>query len=561
MTLRGGALATDGRLDYTYGHHLPISREGRQHRPWRLLVVDEDPVVHEGLGYALAGAQVGGCPLELLHAYSLAEGESLLASAASRPGQQWLTIPNSELTGQPVQVYLEINDESGEHGSDLVDGLAALVMAGFRTATLLTRLRSLAHYDPLSRLPNRPLFITLLDSALNSGRDWVVAIVDIDHFSSITNTLGYRIGDALLRAVAARLKAALEVRDFRLARIGTDSFAVLAPLAEFAVGDLLSLFNPPVEVESYQLPVSVTVGVTHAKDISGGGEDVLKGASMALKLAKQQARGSYRSFVPNMAMEAEVRLRLLQDLRQALLEGVLDVHYQPQVNLSDGQPVGVEALVRWEHPTLGMIPPDRFIDVAERSGLIVELGEFVLRRACSDMVELAARGLPRLRVAVNVSMNQFRSPRFLPFVHSVLAETGLDPSLLELEITESMVMNDVHTVVTTLNAIKALGVSVALDDFGTGFSSLSYLRLLPIDRLKVDRSFVRDVDGGQSGAKIAHMIVSLGLTLGMSLIAEGIEASAEADILQDWGCQEGQGFQFARPMNRLALIRWLRVPV
>lgn len=515
-------------------------------RPLRLQVCHGDQLVHAALRFALGGVKVGGRALDVLHATTAAEGE------VQRQGSgDWQHVPLNI-----AEAHLETSGL--RQPAAVLETVATLLAGAFRTVSLFSRLRSLAHYDQLCQLPNRPLFITMLDAALQSGRDWVVAVVDIDHFSSVSHALGDRLGDALLQAVAERLKQALSDRGAELARIHTDNFAILIPRGSFSASEIQGLFADPLSVDHYQLPVSLTAGMVDASEIAGGGETLLKCASTALKLAKQQARGACRSFEPAMADEIEQRVRLLHDLKAALAKGQLEVHYQPQVSLADGRPVGVEALLRWQHPQRGMIPPDVFIGLAERSGLIVDLGEFVLARACRDFAVWQAAGLPVSRVGVNVSIAQFKSPRFLPAVLEALRENGLAAQALELEITESMLMSDPLGVVGNLNALKSMGVTVALDDFGTGFSSLSYLRTLPIDRLKVDRSFVRDIDSGEQGAKIAEMVVSLGKTLGMQIIAEGIEREVEATALAGLGCHEGQGYLYARPMSAAALADWLR---
>lgn len=529
-----------------------VGRPALVNRPWRMLVVNDNPLVHEALRFALAGSEILGQSLELMHADSLPEAQGMMTGQTG-----WIRLPgHGDSSGL---IYLEADRRLLDEQLNLSELFSGLLGAAMRTVQLLGRVRSLAYFDQLCRLPNRPMFINLLDEALQERRDWVVAITDIDYFSSVTNALGYRLGDGLLRAVAQRLESSLGRRGYQLARINTDNFAILAPADEFDIHQILSLFVKPLTVEDYQLPVSMTAGMVYVGDVpESTGEAVLKCAATALKMAKHQARGSFRCFAPNMALEVEERVQLLHDLKATLAQRGLDVHYQPQVSLADGCPVGVEALVRWRHPVWGMVAPDRFIGIAERTGLIVDLGEFVLERACRDQVAWRQRGLPPLRVAVNVSMTQFRSPRFLPAIRRVLAETGIRPVDLELEITESMVMNDVQIVISTLQAIKALGVTVAIDDFGTGFSSLAHLHTLPIDRLKVDRSFVHDIDEGNPGGKIAEMIVSLGHTLGKCIIAEGIEQAATAEVLRGWGCQEGQGYLYARPMPGNELANWLQ---
>jgi len=520
--------------------------------PWRLLVISDDAQIQEAIRFGLADCELGGRSIELLQIGTMAEAANLM-----RGVDGWQRVAVDE--DSPVRVYAYHPREDLRQSQLSFGAVFSSLLAGaLRSRQLLGQVRSLACFDQLCRLPNRPMFINLLDEALGRGGAWVVAIADIDYFSSVTNALGYPLGDAMLRAVAGRLESAFKPRGYTLARINTDNFALLAPADSFDVQEILGLFADPVAVEDYELPVSITVGMVYADDApERSGDAVLKCAATALKMAKHKARGAFRCFAPNMATQLEQRVQLVYDLKGALAQQRLEVHYQPQVALADGRPVGIEALVRWPHPQRGMIAPDLFIDIAEKTGLIVELGEFVLERACRDQVELQAAGCGCLRVAVNVSMIQFKSPRFLPALRRVIQQTGIRPQDLELEITESMVMNDVQTVISTLYEVKTLGVTVAIDDFGTGFSSLAHLHTLPIDRIKVDRSFVRDLDAGKPGGKIAEMIVSLGHTLDKRIIAEGIEQPSEVDILRHWGCHEGQGYFYGRPMPKSGLLDWL----
>ncbi|MBS1198652.1 MAG: GGDEF-domain containing protein [Proteobacteria bacterium] len=525
-------------------------------KPWKIIVAGEKPLF-DAIRQGLSGLHIGGRKIEVIaeggdDEMLLLHGNCAIVALA----------PDSLAGGRVAKIYLAAEAVETGRGLHPCEVFAALIEKVLHGERQLEGLRAQRFFDPLCNLPNRSLFVSILDKVLEQSRNWAVAIIDIDQFSSITNALGYSLGDTLLQAVAGRLQMALEASGHRIGRIGNDSFALLAPQEIFDQNAVFALFADPLKVNDYPLHVSITMGLVLAAEVQGNAETVLKCASTALKTGKHQLRGTCRRFAPTMAAELEERVQLAYDLKSALAGeaaecGGLEVHYQPQVDLADGRPVGVEALVRWRHPRLGMIMPDRFIFIAEQAGLIVDLGEFVLERACRDQCEWLAQGLPPLRMAVNVSMQQFRSSRFLPAVGRVLAETGIAVDCLELEITESMLMGDTQAVVATMREVKALGVKIAMDDFGTGYSSLSHLQILPIDRLKVDRSFVRDIEAGNAGARIAEMIVSLGRTLGIEIVAEGIERFEVVETLRQWGCHEGQGYYYGRPMPSSALTAWL----
>jgi EAL domain-containing protein (putative c-di-GMP-specific phosphodiesterase class I) len=284
----------------------------------------------------------------------------------------------------------------------------------------------------------------------------------------------------------------------------------------------------------------------------------MQDANIALKRAKLEHRGHYCYYTRSMGGEMRARVRLMQDLRQALGGGSLYLLFQPQINLDDGKAVGAEALLRWRTESGQLVPPDQFIPLAEDSGLIVAIGDWVLRGACQQLVALKHAGFGQFRMAVNVSVVQFRHPDFIGMLERVIAETGVDPANVELEITESVAMLDPERIVALLNRIKEFGFTVAIDDFGTGFSSLAYLQRLPVDRLKIDRGFVGRIAFEGEGKNIAEMIIDLGRNLGMGVIAEGVEDAAQADYLRTRGCHEAQGFLYARPLDATALLDWLR---
>jgi EAL domain-containing protein (putative c-di-GMP-specific phosphodiesterase class I) len=304
--------------------------------------------------------------------------------------------------------------------------------------------------------------------------------------------------------------------------------------------------------------VTATMGLTQFLGNGIAGRDALKDANIALKLAKKSRRGGFVMFSAEMGADIRERVRLLQALRHAVESERLFVVYQPQVNLNTSAFVGVEALIRWRNEDGSFVPPDRFIPLAEASGMIVAIGDWVLRVACHELVRLQALGLPDLRMSVNVSQIQFRHPEFLEKLRLAIVETGINPTCLELEITESVAMDDPDFMLETLHKIRKMDISIAIDDFGTGYSSLSHLRQLPIDRLKIDRAFVTELNSAILGGHIASMVIELGRKLNLTVIAEGIEDEGQATTLKSMGCHEGQGYLYAKPMASSQLVQWVQ---
>jgi diguanylate cyclase len=419
-------------------------------------------------------------------------------------------------------------------------------------------LSNLAFYDSLSRLPNRTFFVSYLDQTIIAGdTNKTVALIDIDHFSEFNHAVGYANGDSLLCAVAKRIKESLG-SECMLARIVSDNFAIVGPASGINPYALGEIFRFPFVLPDCEMSVSVTMGFTDLQEIQGSGADALKAASIALKLAKANRRGRYEYYASTMENDICHRLEIYQNLRKVLHEKGLAVYYQPQTNLASGRVIGVEALVRWQRKDGEFNPPDQFISIAEHTSLIVDLGAFVFAESCRQLAKWQKNGLQDLRMAINVSMAQFRSRQFLPFVEAILEQTGADSRMLEVEITESMVMNNYGSVIHTLTRLREMGITVAMDDFGTGFSSLGYLQSLPIDRIKVDRSFVKDLGTSDRAGTIAKMIVNLGNTLGLTVIGEGIETCEQEKILRDWGCHEGQGFLWSPAITADAFEPWIR---
>jgi diguanylate cyclase (GGDEF)-like protein len=430
-------------------------------------------------------------------------------------------------------------------------------------ASSQTRARHLALHDALTDLPNRVLLAERLNQALVHARRHgdapAVLCLDLDRFKEVNDAPGHPVGDLLLREVAARLRACTRETD-TVARLGGDEFAVVQvgasqpAEAEALCGRLLEVLGAPCRLDGQEVVVGASVGVALAPVDGDDPATLLRHADIALYRAKGEGRGTFRFFEEDMNRELQARRALERDLRRALDESRFELHYQPQVELGSGRTVGVEALLRWRHPERGVVPPNEFIPSAEETGLIVPIGAWVLRTACAQ-----ALAWPGLRVAVNLSAAQFRQPGLAETVAQALRETGLDPGRLELEITEGVLLEDTVTAVTTLHALRSLGVRIAMDDFGTGYSSLSYLRRFPFDKIKIDKSFVADLDGSRSAdaAAIVRAVVSLGSSLGMTTTAEGIEAEAQAELLRAEGCDEVQGYHFGRPMPPADLTRWL----
>ena len=440
----------------------------------------------------------------------------------------------------------------------LLEVFASSIGVCLANVALVSRLRRQAYVDPVLALPNRLHLVEEIDRriALGEADDFRVTLVDIDHFAEINDALGHGYGDRLLLAIAERLRGSLP-EGALLARVAGDAFGIFSRRGELAPENLQAMFLAPFEFDDTQQTLSATLGLANLADVEGGGIDALKAASIALKRAKQRQRGHYAYYTRDMAVKVRNRVKLLEDLRGAFAGQRLFLHYQPQVRLDDGRLIGFEALLRWRTDDGQLVPPDRFIPLAEHSGLIVPVGEWVMRTAMALQKRLCDEGLRGLRMAINVSVVQFRHPDFLATVDSALAASGVDPRAIELEITESVAMLEADALVRMLEELRARGLQIAVDDFGTGFSSLSYLQKLAIDRLKIDRSFINQISEASGARSIAAMVVDLGRSLGLRVIAEGVEDEAQAHRLRELGCHEAQGFHYARPMDEHQLRGWI----
>lgn len=430
------------------------------------------------------------------------------------------------------------------------------------------RLQFLAHHDVLTGLPNRSLFLDRLKQSLSQAR-WhkrLVAVLffDADRFKNINDTLGHDVGDQLLQAIAQRLVGSLRERD-TVARFGGDEFVmVLNDIASSSdVGQLakkiLAAMQPPFVVNNVTLHVTASIGISlfPADGEEAGG--LLSKADVAMYRAKDLGRNHYQFYSTEMGARALERLSMENSLRLALERDQFVLHYQPQVDVSDGRIIGVEALLRWQHPDTGLVSPLEFIPLLEETGLIIPVGEWVLHTACAQLAQWRKNGCD-LRMAVNLSSIQFNSPGLLQVITDTLVANQLSPECLELEITESILMRRDGSAAAILMSLDEMGIHLGLDDFGTGYSSLSYLRRFPIHTLKIDRSFIRDIPDDAEDSAITHAIIVMGKTLKLELIAEGVETKIQADYLQSLGCHIMQGFLFSQPLPAVEVTKLLAAP-
>lgn len=431
------------------------------------------------------------------------------------------------------------------------------------------RIKYLATHDTLTDLPNRAMFNELLGVSIKAAhryrRQCAVLFIDLDRFKIINDSLGHAAGDALLVEMADRLRGGVRASDV-VARLGGDEFVVLLneiaerEQAATAASHLLSLICKPLELNSHECRVTASIGIAMFPNDGADELALMKNADIAMYFAKQEGKNDIRFFSDNIQAQSVDRLTLETSLRYALERNELRLHYQPKRNVATGQIVGVEALLRWVHPDLGMLPPNRFIPLAEETGLIVPIGRWVMKTACAQNVAWQRDGLPPLSMAVNVSPRQFSDENLLRDVDHALAASGMDPKLLQIEITESMVMLNVEKAVQLLDAIQSRGVRLAIDDFGTGYSSMSIMKRFPIDTIKIDRSFVRDLPDNSEDKAIAQAIIGMGKALGLTIVAEGVETSAQQEFLREHACDEIQGFLCSRPVPADAIAELMQLP-
>ena len=453
-------------------------------------------------------------------------------------------------------VYVDVSDLVTPLDAEIIGVFTAQLNASLRNLTLIEQLRLQAFVDELLGIPNRARLIAEVDE-LNSAQkeDAALALIDIDDFSAVNELMGHRYGDQLLKALALRFQQSLD-SSVTLARVTGNAFGLLGPRRVVNPQYVKAVLDVPLVVDSRPHRVTVTTGLVLLEADYQSGADCLKNATVALKQAKRLARSGHVYYTADIGDMARTRAQMLADLHTAFDMGQLLLMYQPQIDLRDGALIGIEALMRWRRTDGTLVPPDQFIPVAEQSGLIVHLGDWALQVACKDMKLLIARDMAPARVAVNISLEQFKKPDFDTSVINAIKYSGLDPNRLELEITESVAMLGLDHVMEQLNRLRSHGITVSIDDFGTGYSSLSQLERLPLDRIKIDKAFVRQIDADDNG-RIARLIAELGETLGLRVLAEGIEDRRSWDVLIEMGCHEGQGFFIARPMELEPLIAWI----
>ena len=418
------------------------------------------------------------------------------------------------------------------------------------------RIQHLAHFDQLTGLPNRSLlqdhFKYALSLAHRSGEHLAVMFLDLDHFKNVNDTLGHTLGDQLLMAVAKRLKSAVREED-TVSRLGGDEFIFILPGtdengAAQVAEKLLGVFAESFSIGHHELLATPSIGIAIYPQDGQDMEILSKNADAAMYRAKQAGRNTFRFFTQEMQAHSARTLQLSNALRHALANGQLQLHFQPQVSMQDGRIVGAEALVRWQHPELGMVSPAEFIPIAEASGQIIQIGEWVLRSAVNQMKAWMDEGLPPMVIAVNLSAVQFRHANLPDLVSAVLDEAGLSPGQLELELTEAVAMDDPLAAIAVMDKLHQRGVRMSIDDFGTGYSSLSYLKRFKVYKLKIDQSFVRDLTEDPEDQAIVAAIINLAESLGLHTIAEGVETEGQIDFLQTHGCEEIQGYYISKPL-------------
>ena len=522
-------------------------------------IVEVNPAFVAQSGYAPEEA-VGRNPRLLASGHTPPEEYNRIWAQLQATGHWRGELVDRQRDGQLSPKWMSISLVRDEQGQVTHHIAHAIDLREIKAAE--QRILHLAHHDHLTGLPNRVLLRARLDQAMAQARRdqgrLAMLFIDLDRFKDINDSLGHHVGDALLVEVAQRLRQVVRGNDI-VARLGGDEFVlVLAGLEEgdggasaaaTVAGKVLQALRQPIRVEGHELHTGASIGITLFPQ---DGEDIdalMKGADAAMYHAKGAGRGGYHFYTPAMNLASQERLAMEQGLRTAVERGELFLQYQPQVAVSGLRTVAVEALLRWRHPSMGLVSPARFIPVAEETGQIAAIGRWVLDEALAQLARWRAEGLTGLRVAVNVSAHQLRDDQFAPTVAAALLRHGVPGAALELEVTESTAMRDPLRTAVQLQQLRQLGVSLAIDDFGTGYSSLAYLKQLPLNHLKLDRSFVMDIERDPNDAAICAATITLAHALGLSVVAEGVETVAQLDYLRDLGCDLVQGYLFSRPLD------------
>lgn len=522
-------------------------------------VVDrEDDGVYV-LGAAGGFAEFINQPIDNIHNEDIVEhvGRCLrLKKHIYEPNCSILYINSS---GFEAAVYLNASKTISEMDRDLLQVFLTSISVGYENVYLFHELRNAAFRDYLTRLPNRNEFINMLDRAqMHQFKEPCVALIDVKHFSDINDGLGQDAGNELLRAIAHRMENHFEESVIK-ARIGADVFGLIGEHSQVNPQMINQIFQSSFQAGDNTLPVSATVGLYRLESKRNVGLEIIKRTNIALNRAKKKTSENFEYYAKDIEDKTAWRLNMIRRLRNDFADRKLQLWFQPQIDLKSEQVVGMEGLLRWPDGNGGYISPAEFVPLAEYSGLIVDIGHWVLEESCRRIRQLTEQGYGEMRVAVNISIPQFRDRLFVDKVKGALADQGCDPRRLELEITESVVMDEPQIVIDALRTLKEHGVAIAIDDFGTGFSSMSYLQQLPLDRLKVDRSFVNDI-APDKNAVIAETIVTLGNKLGLITIAEGVERREQAEYMIELGCSEAQGYLYARPMPFDDVMKFLQQP-
>lgn len=467
--------------------------------------------------------------------------------------------------GEAYAIHLSVSAIAGEDGG--APQFAAVISDITKRKQDEERILYQANYDVLTGLPNRALFMDRLNQSIanteRSGAKLGLLFIDLDGFKLVNDTLGHDIGDMLLKEAGRRLVDCVRAGD-TVARLGGDEFTVVMPNltdgrhVTIVAQRILNALSDPFRLEGHESFVSGSIGITIFPDDAREASELLKNADSAMYRAKDQGKATYQYFTSDLNEEAQQRLAIKNGLSKAMERDEFTLNYQPKLDLSTGGVHSVEALMRWSSKELGPVPPGKFIPVMEESGMVVEMGAWVIRSACRQHLAWREAGLPPVRVAVNLSARQLRDTSFVTLVENLLDEEGVGPEGLEIEITESMLMSDSARAVIALRGLHELGIRIAMDDFGTGYSSLSYLKRFPIDTIKIDRSFVADISTSADDAEIIRTIISMGKTLNRRIVAEGVETAEQIDVLRQYNCDEVQGYFISPPVPADSLTGLLR---
>jgi len=572
-----------------------------------ILVVDDDPMVRmlvtqslRKKGFAVTEAENGNVALSVMENCQpdvilmdvlMPEMDGFQTCQALR------STPNGEHV--PVMMMTGLNDiESIDHAfevgaTDFITKPLNFSILGYRIQYMLrtmelfrslresrAEIRHLAYYDSLTSLPNRRMFNDRLEQAVEIGRRQEsltgVLFIDVDHFKHINDHYGHTIGDKLLTTVATQLVDCLRASDsvghqgqdessiVSVARLGGDEFTVLLTNLERAedaarvAKRIIDAIAVPFMLGSEEIVVTASIGIAVSPYDGDDVEELVKNADTAMFHAKEQGRNNYQFYTTSLGKLTSRRLSMESALRRALVQEEFMVYYQPKIDLKTCRATGLEALIRWKHPDMGLVSPVDFIPLAEETGLIVPIGEWVLQSVCSQMRSWIDSGMEPMRISVNLSARQFRQADLKEKITAFLHESGIEPDCLELELTESAVMDDIQASIAILNDLRKMGVKISMDDFGTGYSSLSMLKRLPLDILKIDQSFVREVTLEQDNAAIVNAVITLGQSLHFRVVAEGVETEEQLELLKQLGCDEVQGYLFSRPLPAPEADAWLR---